>query len=191
MANTKFKYFILTGDPGVGKTTLTKKIASCLRETGISTSGFYTEEVRRNRVREGFDVVTLDGDRGRLAREESLLNSPVKHRVGKYGVTIQEFENLALPSLEKVNTCSPHLLVIDEIGKMEFYSQLFKTKIKDIFSDTSNSVVLASIPMRKSDAVIEAIRNHKNAKVFVVTRENRNTIDKAIMEEMKRTLNVI
>ncbi|XP_053608052.1 cancer-related nucleoside-triphosphatase homolog isoform X2 [Plodia interpunctella] len=116
MANTKFKYFILTGDPGVGKTTLTKKIASCLRETGISTSGFYTEEVRRNRVREGFDVVTLDGDRGRLAREESLLNSPVKHRVGKYGVTIQEFENLALPSLEKVNTCSPHLLVIDEIG---------------------------------------------------------------------------
>ncbi|XP_013199719.1 cancer-related nucleoside-triphosphatase homolog [Amyelois transitella] len=189
MSKTNIKYFILTGDPGVGKTTLTKKISSLLREKGVPTSGFYTEEVRRNRVREGFDVVTLDGERGPLAREESLLSNPAKYKVGKYGVTVQEFEKIALPSLQKME--ANHLMVIDEIGKMEFFSQPFKSKVKEIFSDTSNNIVLATIPARKSDNLIEAIRNHRHAKVFMVTRENRNTIDKIILEEMKKTLNFV
>lgn len=68
----------------------------------MKTSGFYTEEARRDRIREGFDVVTLDGARGRLARDENILNHPVKNKVGKYGVLIQEFENVALPCLSKV-----------------------------------------------------------------------------------------
>lgn len=53
-------------------------------------------------MREGFDVVTVDGQRARLARDQSLLQSPVKHKVGKYGVLIQEFEKIAIPSLFKV-----------------------------------------------------------------------------------------
>lgn len=81
---------------------MTKKLIHILNEKGIKTSGFYTEEVRKNRVREGFDVVTLDGQRGRLARDQSLLQGPVKCKVGKYGVLIQEFEKIALPSLSKV-----------------------------------------------------------------------------------------
>lgn len=81
---------------------MTKKIINILNEKGVKTSGFYTEEVRKDRVREGFDVVGLDGKRGRLAREQSLLQGPIKYKVGKYGVLIQEFEKIALPSLAKV-----------------------------------------------------------------------------------------
>lgn len=88
---------------GVGKTTLTKKLSSLLRENGVTTIGFYTEQVRVNRVRQGFDVVTLDGQRGRLARDAALLDGPIKYNVGKYGVLVQEFENLALPVLKPVN----------------------------------------------------------------------------------------
>lgn len=91
--------------PGVGKTTLIKKLINILIEKGIKTSGFYTEEVRKSRVREGFDVVTLDGKRGRLARDQSLLQGPVKYKVGKYSVLIQDFETIALPSLSKVGSC--------------------------------------------------------------------------------------
>lgn len=87
---------------GTGKTTLTKKLIILLNEKGVKTTGFYTEEVRKNRVREGFDVVTVDGQRGRLARDQSLLQGPIKFKVGKYGVLIQEFEKIALPSLTKV-----------------------------------------------------------------------------------------
>ncbi|XP_059059160.1 cancer-related nucleoside-triphosphatase homolog [Achroia grisella] len=182
MANNNTKYFILTGEPGVGKTTLVKKLLSIINNKGISTSGFYTEEVRRKTTRVGFDVVTLEGTRCRLAREDCLLDCVVENRVGKYGVLVQEFEAVALPCLQ-VNT--HQLLIIDEIGKMEFFSNSFKNRIREIFSDSSNDVVLATIPLRKIDTLIEKIRNNKNAKVWTVTRDNRNNIDEEIIKEMK------
>lgn len=49
-------------------------------QKGVEVSGFYTEEVRgggtdrtRQGPRLGFDVVTLDGQRGPLARVERLV----------------------------------------------------------------------------------------------------------------------
>uniref|UniRef100_A0A2A4IUN2 AAA+ ATPase domain-containing protein n=1 Tax=Heliothis virescens TaxID=7102 RepID=A0A2A4IUN2_HELVI len=145
MTTKKYTFFLLTGEPGVGKTTLTKKLSTDISSKGIQTTGFYTEEVRKGRSREGFDVVTLDGTRGRLARDQSLLTEPIKHKVGKYGVLIQEFEKVALPLLVKPDNSQQHLLVIDEIGKMEFFSEPFKTAIRTIFSPSSNCVVLATI----------------------------------------------
>lgn len=87
---------------GVGKTTLTKKLYTLMARKGIKTTGFITEEVRDGRVRQGFDVVTLDGVRSRLARDQALMPTPVGFTVGKYGVLINEFEKAALPSLGKV-----------------------------------------------------------------------------------------
>lgn len=56
--------------PGVGKTTLCRKVYEVLKDKGIKVQGFYTEEVRNSQKgsRVGFDVVTLDGQRGPLAR---------------------------------------------------------------------------------------------------------------------------
>lgn len=62
---------------GVGKTTLIREVCLMLKKqrANIDMCGFYTEEVRegggggRGRgVRVGFDVVTLNGERGILAR---------------------------------------------------------------------------------------------------------------------------
>ncbi|KAJ0177005.1 hypothetical protein K1T71_007014 [Dendrolimus kikuchii] len=190
MSNYKYNFIIITGDPGVGKTTLTKKLVSNITHKGVKCSGFYTEEVRNNGVREGFDVVDLDGRRGCLARDQTLINGPVRCKVGKYAVLVQEFESIALPSLAQNEYIKPHLLVIDEIGKMEFFSEKFKQNIKNIFSDTSKNVVLATIPVRRNDTLIESIRNHSRTKVWTVTRENRNNIHEDILKEMKLALNI-
>ena len=67
----KFGIILLTGPPGVGKTTLVRKICEELIEKHkILCNGFYTEEVRDPTTREriGFDVVTLNNKRGILAR---------------------------------------------------------------------------------------------------------------------------
>lgn len=53
---------------GVGKTTLVKKVCDKLEEMNFECQGFYTEEIREDGQRVGFDVVTLDGKRGPLAR---------------------------------------------------------------------------------------------------------------------------
>ncbi|KAI4458097.1 cancer-related nucleoside-triphosphatase [Holotrichia oblita] len=96
------KHITLTGLPGVGKTTLIKKLHRQLTENNIETNGFYTEEIRNetgNRV--GFDVITLDGKHGTLAR--TLNETPpqqTKYKVGQYVVFPTEFENLVLPLFE-------------------------------------------------------------------------------------------
>ncbi len=53
---------------GIGKTTLVHNACKALKDGGIAVQGFYTEELRSGGRRTGFDVVTLDGDRGPLAR---------------------------------------------------------------------------------------------------------------------------
>ena len=53
---------------GVGKTTLIKKTCEAIQKAGIPAMGFYTEEVKEKGKRIGFDVVSLDGQRGALAR---------------------------------------------------------------------------------------------------------------------------
>lgn len=52
---------------------------------------------------------------------------------------------------------------------MEFFSEPFKNRIREIFGQASTCVVLATIPVRKGDAVIEAIRSNSRSKVWVVS----------------------
>ena len=53
---------------GVGKTTLVRKVCEKLEDKNWESQGFYTEELRVDGDRVGFDVVTMDGQRGPLAR---------------------------------------------------------------------------------------------------------------------------
>ncbi len=56
----------------------------------------------------------------------SLIKGP---KVGAYTVHVEDFETVALPCLKNIN--SP-VLIIDEIGKMESYSNKFKMAIRKI-----------------------------------------------------------
>ena len=108
----KQSHILITGQPGIGKTTLIKKLAQKLPKP---LSGFYTEEVRdSNGRRIGFDVVSIEraNDRKPLARDNCLQRGP---KVGKYTVLLSEFESIAIPCLDK-NTSCKHI-IIDEIGK--------------------------------------------------------------------------
>lgn len=45
-----------------------KKVCALLKENNYESIGFYTEEIRLNKERIGFDVVSLNGERTPLAR---------------------------------------------------------------------------------------------------------------------------
>lgn len=66
---SKRNFIILTGMPGCGKTTMIQKIVDDLKKRNVANVvGFYTQEVRRNEERIGFDIHLLDGRVGTLAR---------------------------------------------------------------------------------------------------------------------------
>ncbi|XP_066092332.1 cancer-related nucleoside-triphosphatase isoform X2 [Saccopteryx bilineata] len=172
------RHVFLTGPPGIGKTTLIQKASEILKSSGVPVDGFYTEEVRQGGKRIGFDVVTLSGLRGPLSRVGSG-SPPGKQecQVGQYMVDLAAFEQLALPVLNAGSSSGPEprVCIIDEIGKMELFSQPFIQAVRQTLS-TPGTVVLGTIPVRKGKplALVEEVRNRSDVQVFSVTKENRN-----------------
>ncbi len=116
------RVWLLTGRPGVGKTTALRRALALLdRPAG----GFLTEEVRRGGTRVGFALTTLDGRRATFA-EVSRTGSP---RVGKYGVDVEALDRVGVPAVRAAIEAG-HLVVIDEIGKMELASAAFREVVE-------------------------------------------------------------
>jgi len=164
MDSTK-KNILLTGVPGIGKTTLMISLFESLRD--FNPVGFYTEEIREGGVRKGFELVCLDGRRGRLSHVR--IKSP--YRVGKYGVDLKGFENF-LSSIPILESPSP-LILIDEIGKMECLSDRFKRLLLNALD--SEKVVIATIALR-GEGFISEIKRRADVRLFEITEQNRNSL---------------
>nr|XP_006122141.1 cancer-related nucleoside-triphosphatase [Pelodiscus sinensis] len=165
----------------IGKTTLIQKAIEALKSSGVTIDGFYTQEVRESGRRIGFDVVTLSGRRGALSRLGSDSSSTKReYRVGQYVVDLVSFEQLVLPVLRNVDLdgdTEKKVCIIDEIGKMELFSQSFIQAVRQILT-SSRTTILGTIPIPKGKplGLVEEIRSRKDVKVFNVTRENRDNI---------------
>jgi nucleoside-triphosphatase len=102
---------LLTGRPGVGKTTVIRKLAGLL--PGWRLGGFYTEEIRVRRTRVGFRILTFDCEERVMAR----VDFPGRNRVGRYGVDVAAIDAFAESALAYDDAIEAYL--VDEIGKME------------------------------------------------------------------------
>ncbi|XP_070180929.1 cancer-related nucleoside-triphosphatase homolog isoform X2 [Littorina saxatilis] len=175
------RLILLTGPPGVGKTTLVQKACTALKETNTPVQGFYTEEVRSGGRRIGFDVVTLCGNRGPLARIDSDGSGQQQreHKVGQYSVKLNAFEQTALPVLRipASSSTAPPVIVVDEVGKMEMFSTTFVQMVRTLVS-RGNTTVLATIPIPKGRPIplVEELRSHKDAHVFEISKSNRDSL---------------
>ena len=122
---SKRVHILITGPPGIGKTTIVKKLANVLNG---QVTGFYTEEIRgSNGTRLGFDVISIEDDSKRksLARELSDQMGP---KVGKYTVILSDFESVAIPCLKRAIS-EEKITIIDEIGKKLVYMQVIYRSI--------------------------------------------------------------
>ena len=165
------KNILLQGYPGVGKTTVIKKIIVGIESAG----GFYTEEIREGSTRRGFKITTLEGKRGTLAYKGRA--SP--YRVGKYGVNIEVLESMGVESIrDTIEDVSKWLVVIDEIGKMELLSSRFQDVVIEAFN--SPKKVLATVPM-KTDVFVEKLKSRECSELVSVTADNRDSLPGEIL----------
>lgn len=164
------KNILITGLPGVGKTTLIKKLSQQLQD--FHPAGFYTEEIREGNIRKGFSLISLNGRKKILSHID--IKSP--YRVGKYRVDIESFEEFldSILFLDK----AVHLIIIDEIGKMECLSGKFREIVKLVLN--SDKLLIATIAL-KGSGMIEEIKKRDDAVIFELTASNRELVLEKIL----------
>ena len=166
---------LLTGTPGIGKTTVVKKVAASL--AGLAITGFYTEEIRAQNGRQGFALVTLNGKRNVIAH----LDIDSDWRVGKYGVDVAAIDQAVQATLSE--TCGADLFIIDEIGKMECFSRLFVQKMTMLLD--SGKPVVATIAL-KGNGFIETVKQRPGIVLWEITKKNRESMVVKVLEWVKR-----
>lgn len=161
---------LITGPPGIGKTTAIRAVASGL--AGARLGGFFTQEMRNRGVRRGFELVTFDGRRAVMAHVDHR-GGP---RVGKYGVDTDVLETTARTSLAVDRGIDVYL--VDEIGKMECLSPGFVTAMRTLLD--AGRPVVATIGERGGGFIAE-VKRRPDVALWRLTHDNRDAVPARIL----------
>jgi nucleoside-triphosphatase len=156
---------LVTGPPGVGKTTFVRRVLELLH--GARATGFYTQEIRGRAGRTGFRIVTLDGRTAPLA----TAGGEGGPRVGRYTVHVASLEAIVEEALE--HGPRSDVVVIDEIGKMECLSPAFVRAAQRALS--GEVPVLATVALAGGGFIAEAKRL-RGVELILLSRENRDRL---------------
>jgi nucleoside-triphosphatase len=171
---------LVTGRPGSGKTTLVTNLAERFTARGFKVGGFVTEEIREGPHRVGFRVRDLRGDAAVLAH----IACKGKHRVGKYGVDTAAFEEIAVPALQAGKE-ETDLLIVDEIGRMELFSGVFRDLLLLILDDP---VPLLATAHSGKDGFLAGILARDDVSLYTLRPAERERLAEVIDGSMSRIL---
>ena len=168
------RHLLLTGAPGVGKSTVVRKVAEALARDGVAIGGFRTGEIRDGGRRVGFRVTTFDGREAVLAHID--LAGP--QRVGRYGVDVAALDRIVAGAL-----APDGLHLVDEIGPMECFSPRFKEAVRRLLD--SDSTVVATIH-RSTSGFVGEVKRRPHVDLWEVTRANRDAMPARVLTWIRR-----
>ena len=161
---------LLTGIPGIGKTTVIRRVAE--RLAGRRLGGFYTEEMRVAGERRGFRLLGFDGS-ARVLAHVDFRGGP---RISRYGVDVAALDAVADTLL------APHpevaVYLVDEIGKMECLSPRFVAAMRRLL-DTP-ALVIATVAV-KGGGFIAEVKDRPEVVFWEITRANRDAMPERIL----------
>lgn len=170
----------LTGDPGVGKTTLIRKVVRDLQNRGIAVDGMTSSEIRQSGSRVGFQIEDVSNKSiGELARLDHGSHSGAS--VGRYVVNVGDIEKVGVVAIRRALECAD-VVVIDEVGPMELKSSKFVLVVQDLLASRKNC--LCSLHKRSSHPVVEAIRRASNCQIIELTRGNRELMELQLLSRL-------
>ena len=166
---------VLTGAPGVGKTTAVIRVARALKERGVKVGGIVSRELKTNNMRIGFEFIDLTtNDRKGLASISG--NGP---KVGKYFVNVAGCRFAAERLMDAVRNSD--VIICDEIGPMELKSREFKDSVKSLV-DVDKKVIVV-VHQKLQHPLIDEFRN-KSSLLINLDSENREKVNVILLDKL-------
>ncbi len=160
----------VTGNPRSGKSTLIQRLLNEISDEKVS--GFVTPEIKINDVRQGFKIIDLASE-----EEEILASLNIKHgpSVSKYKVNVEGIDSIMDKFLE--NYESSEIVIIDEIGMMEFYSKKFRETVRMVLS--SNKKVVATLSKK-------FVKEYEDkGQIYTLTRKNFDDVFDEVRKQIR------
>jgi nucleoside-triphosphatase len=165
------KRVAITGAPGVGKSTLAREVIDRLN---CRAGGVLAREVRRDGKRAGFELQDLaTGEVGTLASIDG--EGP---RLGRYRVNLRELDEVGARAVERA-TEEADLVVIDEVGPMELFSERFAAAVDMALE--SDKPMLVVVQAKSQHPLAKRIR--KEFRLITVTEKNRDDLAEEVISE--------
>lgn len=171
------KILLLTGSPGIGKTTVLVRVVEDLKSKGYSVGGMLSREVRSRGSRVGFEVLSLtDNQHGWLARGDQNQGP----QVGNYRVNLSDLDRVGVVAVAEAVDRS-QVVAIDEIGPMELFSDNFKKAVAKAIH--GEKLVVATVHWRQRGFLIFTLKDVQDVEWFEVTLNNREKLHEQILKE--------
>jgi nucleoside-triphosphatase len=155
----------LTGEVGVGKTTVVIKVLDLL---GGSQGGFRTE-----RCPEGYKIVDIQTGSERLIATLDERGALKPHP--------QAFEQIGVAAIERASA-SEGLVVMDELGFLELEAPRFQ---QAVFAALRGPHPVLGVLRSAHNDFLDAIRALDNVEVIEVRQDNREGLPEEIAELLK------
>ena len=163
---------LITGPPRCGKSTLISKLIEYYNnKKDYTIYGFLTPEIKERGNRIGFNIADIYS--GKISQLARVGDFKTKYKLGKYNVFIQEFDKYIEDNLS-LEEKTIDLIVIDEIGKMELFSDKFQNFIKNIFSLKIS--ILATIGLKLSHPLKTYLLNLPSVLLLNLNKRNSQLV---------------
>lgn len=173
---------LITGRPGIGKTTVLSKTAEDLASRGYKIGGMTSQESRENGNRVGFRIEDyISGSVGWLAH----IDQPVGPRIGKYRVNLHDLDSIGVAAIVQALK-DADVVVIDEIGPMELVSENFRTAVEKALN--SFKPLLGTIHFRTYRWIITQLGSGEFGEMIEVTASNRDRLPSQLVDKVLKLL---
>ena len=172
----------MTGPPGIGKTSVLRRVVPELKNRDYDVGGMICREVREGGLRVGFEIMDLStGQRGWLAH----VNQSTGPKIGKYRVNLTDLDVIGAGSiLDALQNAD--ILAVDEIGPMELLSPAFSNAL--LKAVESSKPLLGTIHYRLSNSLVDRIKMREDTEILKVTYENRENLQNLIVDKISECL---
>jgi len=163
---------IITGETGIGKTTVCRKLVEIARNRGLACGGVLTYKA------DDKSIIIEDIQSGRTELFASTDHDYTGPRTARYFFNPEGVE-FGLVAIEKALALPSSLLVMDEVGPLELSGKGFADVFKKVITVRSgNQVVVIRSELLPRFAGCFPVRTS----IFYITSDSRNSLPNKIFK---------